>query len=132
VYTPQLYYWLLRRAPWQRAGGKEQVDVIREIEVGQAREQEAARWRHELSRQREELEKLYSQRLKHLHAIEEATAARAQDLQRAAERRSSDMEQRMVAEEDRMRAALQVRLDRPSPHQPPGAPFNSALSPISV
>jgi hypothetical protein len=105
--------------------GNEQVDVIREIELGQARQEEAARWKHELAQQRGELERLYTQRMKHLHDLEDAAVSRAQDLQRAAERASFDMRQCMVAEDDRMRAARQVGVHRPP--QPPTCTFYSQL-----
>lgn len=91
------------------------MDVIREIELGQAREEEAARWRHDMAQQRGELDRLYSERLKHVRVLEDAAALRACELQRAAERTSLDMRQRMVAEDDRMRSALQVCLGAPFP-----------------
>lgn len=89
------------------------MNVIRETELGQAREEEAARWRHDMAQQRGELDRLYSERLKHVRELEDAAALRAGELQRAAERAAFDMRQRMVAEDDRMRATLQVLLLAP-------------------
>lgn len=91
------------------------MDVIRETELGQAREEESSRWRHEMTQQRGELERLYTERMKHVRELEEAAVSRAHELQRASERTSFDMRQRMVAEDDRMRSTLQVCLVSPLP-----------------
>lgn len=85
-----------------------QVDVIRQIELGQAREEEAAKWRQAMTQQREELETLYSERMRRLRDMEEAAVARVQDLHHAAKRTALEMRQRMLGEDDRMRASLQV------------------------
>jgi hypothetical protein len=84
------------------------VERVRDIEVGQARLEEAARWRKEMSKERNELERLYSERMKRVRELEDSAAARARDMQREAERVAFEQRQRMVAEDDRIRAMQQV------------------------
>lgn len=84
------------------------MERVREIEVGQARIEEAAQWRKELANERAELERIYMERLRRLRDQEDAAAQRASDLQRGAERSAFEQRQRMVAEDDRIRALQKV------------------------
>lgn len=84
------------------------MERVREIEVGQARMEEAAKWRKELATERAELERMYMERLRRLRDQEDAASQRACDLQREAERAAFEQRQRMVAEDDRIRALQQV------------------------
>eukprot|EP00892_Ulva_mutabilis_P008038 jgi/Ulvmu1/5606/UM023_0143.1 len=86
-----------------------QVERVREIEVGQARMEEAAKWRKELAHEREELERTYMERVRRLRDQEDAATQRARDLQREAERSAFEQRQRMVAEDDRIRSLQQER-----------------------
>lgn len=84
------------------------MERVREIEVGQVRMEEAAKWRKELAGEREELERMYMERVRRLRDQEDAATQRARDLQREAERSAFEQRQRMVAEDDRIRALQQV------------------------
>ena len=89
-----------------------QVERVREIEVGQARTQEAARWRKEIRRERAELERLYGERVKRVREQEEALLSRVREQQRDVERAAFEQRQRLLAEDSRQRSWQAVR---PSP-----------------
>jgi aspartyl/asparaginyl-tRNA synthetase len=89
---------------------KVQVERIREIEVGQAKLAEAARWRRALQVERSELERLYSERVARLRTQEEALVAKVREQCREVERASFEQRQRVVEEDERMRTMHAVRL----------------------
>jgi hypothetical protein len=86
-----------------------QVERVREIEVGEARLAEAARWRQEMRRERAELERLYGERVKRLREQEEALMSRAREQQRDVERAAFEHRQRLIEEDSRLREWQNVR-----------------------
>jgi hypothetical protein len=86
-----------------------QVQRIREIEVGQAKLAEAARWRRALQVERAELERLYSDRVTRLRTQEEALVAKMREQCREVERVAFEQRQRVAEEDERMRAMHAVR-----------------------
>jgi hypothetical protein len=87
-----------------KVASKLQVQRIREIEVGQVKLAEAARWRRALQVERAELERLYSDRVARLRTQEEALVAKMREQCREVECAAFEQRQRVAEEDERMRA----------------------------
>eukprot|EP00873_Tetraselmis_striata_P011607 jgi/Tetstr1/431871/TSEL_021361.t1 len=81
-----------------------QVERVRELEVSAVRLEEAAKYRRALEEERQELEKIHAERQAKLREREEAQSERLRRQQRDVEGAAFEHRQRIVREEDRLRA----------------------------
>ncbi|WIA40584.1 hypothetical protein OEZ86_013925 [Tetradesmus obliquus] len=79
------------------------VARIREVELAAARQEAAAKYRQQLEADRQELERIHSERLARLAAREEAVGEKLRRQQRDVEGIAYSQRQRILAEEDRLR-----------------------------
>jgi len=82
----------------------QQVERVRELELSQVRLEEAAKYRKSLEEERQQMEKVYSDRAAKLREREEAINERLRRQQRDVEGAAFEHRQRIVKEEDRLRA----------------------------
>ena len=78
------------------------------MEVGQAKLQEAARWRKEIGNERIEMERLYSTRTRRLVEQEECLMSRVREQQRDLEAAAFTHRQRLLQDDARLRSWQQV------------------------